>query len=894
MAKITLLINGTPADLPKGEALLLFNYQQQDLSAPAVVLNSYSREITLPPTDANNRIFGEFWRADKVTGAHDTFDPLARVPFALVTDAGVQLETGYVKLTSADRRNGYEVALYGGLGGFIYGLMYDEDGGKKTLASLDFGADLGFTINASLVAGFWDGTDARKDIINFAPMYNGIPENFAADKALIPVGDAKCTAVAGEHGKGGYALVDLGKEFTEWEVRDLRSYLQRPVINLYAVLQALRDQNNNGGFTFDDSDVNPGLGGIGLWMALPQLSEINFKDERTALTWLFAPAPFVGGGSYSTVLTPTPDSVAKISVEATFSAVLNVPGATGPVSLTGSAYNRANTVLFVQLYGLRSGVVVAGSDVLAIYGTGGSKDSPEKIAKKAGFVPLWGNRYVQRFQDPMTVASGQVTFDSFALSLEGTGIDALGIQVQFVTQDYLLDPHSEPGAPEYYYGPWTKTLAGLKVWEPNPVPGELPVEIGVGNGLDMALLAFSASADVAGRIRSGAFISQENLLGSTGSPADILLALCKTFGWVLAYDGDTRTVRLLNRDTFYTGEVVDLQERIDRSQPVKIRPNIIEARWLDFALAASSAYWAEQYKAKYGTEYGAQLVNTGSPFNGDTEEVLQDNPFQQAVGCLGYGRYYFVVKDGGALLPAPWLDNGLKYTLWDNITQEPSEHNIAPVSASVQLTSLTDLYCVDTYQRVGDGYDTFIRTQAHDGDRSGVDIAGALLYREGRLDEYTHLTDDSSDMLDATGGSPCWIPSLLEPGTDTPLEIPSFLPWAMEYCDVGLGALASLDMGEPKEIDVPSFYYKSQTTIYARRWEAFVADRYDIDARVCECYVDLRGLQVGQPLFGKFFAFDGAVWSLNKITDYCLDNPAPALCEFIRVKDTTAYTAGQR
>lgn len=896
MTKITLYINGTAADLPQGEALLLFNYQQEDLSNPAAVLNSYSRELTLPPTDRNNRIFGEFWRPDKVTGAFDSFDALARVPFSLVSSAGVQLESGYVKLTAADRKNGYDVTLYGGLGSFIYGLMYDESGEKKSLASLDYGTDLGFTINAATVAGFWDGTDARHDIINFAPMYNGLPKDFDASHALIPVGEAKCAAVAGESGKGGFSLVDLGKEFTEWEVRDLRSYLQRPVVNLFAVLQALTDANNNGGFTFDYSDVQT-VDGVAVykpWMALPLLSEIDFTTEDVSLVWTLPPTAIQSGGSLSNVLLPTPSTNATIAVDATLSIELNVPGATGPVFLRGK-YADEYSVLFVQLCGIRNGQIVAGSDVVTIYpsGTIKGKSSPAAIAKKIGYTPKWGNNFVEQRQDPMTVNAGVVTFDPVSLKLEGYGLDALLVHVQFAT--YNVNWYHDPIDPwnDYWERYWTKKLAGLHVWEPNADPDELPQPLAVTGGFVLSPQTFSATSSMPGRIRSGAAISQADLLGGTASPADILLGMCKTFGWVLAYDGDTSTVRLLNRDTFYTGEVVDLQDRIDRSQAVKIRPNIIEARWLNFALGESPASWAEQYAKKYGAQYGAQRVNTGSPFNGDTEDVLEGIPFQAPVGSMAYGRYFYIVQDGGTLVPAPWLDNGLKYTLWDNVTQEPSEHDVPAITSAVVLTSLTDLYCDDFYARVGDGYDTFARTQAQDGSRGGVDISGALLYKEGTISEYTHLTDDSSSMLDATGGSPCWVPCLSVPGTDAPMDIPSFLPWAMEYCDMGQGAIVALDMGEPKEVDVPTFYYKEGTTIYARRWAAFIADRYDADARVCECYVDFKGMQVGQPLFGKFFAFDGALWSLNKITDYCLDNPAPALCEFIRVHDTGAYTSGQ-
>ena len=55
-------------------------------------------------------------------------------------------------------------------------------------------------------------------------------------------------------------------------------------------------------------------------------------------------------------------------------------------------------------------------------------------------------------------------------------------------------------------------------------------------------------------------------------------------------------------------------------------------------------------------------------------------------------------------------------------------------------------------------------------------------------------------------------------------------------------------------------------------------------------WVDLRGMQVWNDLLRRFYAFDGAVWSLNRITDYSLTTFGPTKCEFVKVQDITNYT----
>ena len=158
---IELYINGARVDLD-ADALILFNYRFEDMSNPTIVKNSYSQTITLKSTDTNNRVFGAFYRSDRmVTGVQ--FDPKRKVPFQIFDD-GTLLESGYAKLEQVITKNGraheYRVGLFGGLGSFFYALSYDDNGNKRTLASLDFGRDIGFQINASTVWQAWNALQA--------------------------------------------------------------------------------------------------------------------------------------------------------------------------------------------------------------------------------------------------------------------------------------------------------------------------------------------------------------------------------------------------------------------------------------------------------------------------------------------------------------------------------------------------------------------------------------------------------------------------------------------------------------------------------------------------------------------------------------------------------------
>ena len=167
--KISLYIADNIVDLDD-DSFILFNYQMDDLSNPTIIKNSYSQQITLKGTPNNNKIFGHYFRTDKMianmggnTGAD--YNPSQKTPFTIYDEMGQILESGYVKLDSITRKGAdiqYKISLYGGLGSFFYALSYDANGNKRTLASLDYlgtsnpDSELTFEISADAVLNAWE------------------------------------------------------------------------------------------------------------------------------------------------------------------------------------------------------------------------------------------------------------------------------------------------------------------------------------------------------------------------------------------------------------------------------------------------------------------------------------------------------------------------------------------------------------------------------------------------------------------------------------------------------------------------------------------------------------------------------------------------------------------
>lgn len=286
---VQLYIAGQMVDLAD-DSWILYNWTREEMSNPTAVINSSSHQVTLPGTCRNNGVFGAAFRLDRRTlfGIRydgTEFDPTRKTPFMLYDGDGTVLESGYCRLDAVNthnRRHAYTVTLYGGLGSFFYALASKDDGTPRTLADLVWSdmdgedvTDFEVFPGAATVQDAWTflggGEPERKtwwNVLNFAPCYNGLPADFDASHAISShdaYGNVRWNY--GEEGddrvftyKAGLdcALLTFTNPRTEWELCDLRWYLQRPVVSVKAFIAAVCDPANNGGYevTLDPTFFN--------------------------------------------------------------------------------------------------------------------------------------------------------------------------------------------------------------------------------------------------------------------------------------------------------------------------------------------------------------------------------------------------------------------------------------------------------------------------------------------------------------------------------------------------------------------------------------------------------------------------------------------------------------
>ena len=944
--KIELYINGSLADIAT-DALVLMNYKQTDATAPAAVFNSWSQLVVLPRTSRNNAIFDHIFRADHVT-ASGKFNALTRTPFTIYDEQGEILESGYLKLTDFDDRQ-YNATLYGGLGGFLFGLMYNSDGSKRSLADLVYtpGGDeheFDFKITRDAVREAWrhlNGLEVHNvpwHYINFAPCYNGIPGNgFNSKRAFCPVAGiyGVTGSDSGYTSRRGHVMVDLENNVDEWAANDLRSYQQRPVLRFRRVIDAICNSVNNGGYTVNlDADFFKGTNPYyeQLWLTLPKIDGIQLPTESGSGTDVVtspdagAQPSYTETSIYDKALSGdwiNKGGNAKHTVSVTFKPTINMSDLNynrltsweRPDTPSGRIYWRLVAMYQLIAYD-GDGNIIGGSKVAAASCTTKCSDGAtpmESTITPANFVSKYNNALSTHWntftpawtpEDGDTYEAAMVNGAYFAnpqgstsfKTLRDSGGDELTVtlQVKDVAGMAALKLRTT------YLAVRSNGGVGTPYYQVDAV--QVPVYSSVSNGAYIDFVAFvsgniSYSYQISGTARSGAQMTKALLLGGTQTPADYLLSYLKMFGLYMTYNPATKAVGIMTRASFYNGGSVDLTERIDVTTR-KSQPFALTSRWYEWAAPVSGRF-ADYYRDVYNREYGMARVNTGFEFDASHNDVLKDCLFKGAAEVLHRNKYFVRVTQNGKAVPSPFLDGG-KYTLWNGAGEAKQLDVICP----------DDSATVEYVNQLFYGYDYRLLPKPEFCDKDGKALEGSdvlLLFDSSNGTGYYSrmtLTDDNGLMTLYNEGAPCYLLGqwtiaankkyTINDDADTSVKL--YMPRFRRFLTGGsapMTATHALDMAVASEIDQPQITVPADKAIYPRMWASYITDKMDVDTKVVTCKVDLRGLQVGQDLLRKFYYFDGCVWVLNQIKNYVVGGDDLTECEFIKVKDKTNYTNGQ-
>lgn len=948
-----------------GDPKILFNFKITELNNPTIIKNSWTKTVTIPSTPANDDIFNHFWNLERVNGGGVNFNPTLKTDFELYIN-NTLIQNGYCKLDSVKVSNHnvqYQVSLFGGLGDFFYNLSYaegDTTDVKKTLASLNFADGVGaepnldFIINKDTVNEAWEalmGTgqstpDDKWDVVNFAPVYNGIPEDFDAGKAVInnkgldslyfkvrASGDTDTPdyykpIINGVPNLSGYSLGELSEELTVDETRDLRSYLNRPVVNVYRTIQACCNPENNGGYQVKlDPHFfhvnNPYYYGHNAWVTLPMLRQMEVQGGQSEE---------VTGATITNInknVKTVNYNVSSLSEVNNLRMRMNVglnTTATGYTLYTYFNYSSdANTLNanIIRNYTINEGVclMLVGRDNS---GTIVAQSKESYCLSSYQYNPAVGGNLWNGFSVP-----GYPTPRAFRF-LQGKWVKKNGqwvwcdmnnnqVDIEFTFNNSTplssIELVVQIKAGEY----WVQKVLGQKGWQSYPDESDMMVwptqqvsdhsnrmETGIKTTYGYVAVPtynitdFYCVATDYEAFFSNTYIPKDRLLSTSYSPADFLISYCKMFGLYFyrnpsevaddTYSCPKGVIHIMDRNTFYTGEYVDLQSRIDRSKDINITPTMAGSKWYSFDLEHIDSEAGAAYKTTYGYNYGRQLINTNYNFDSNTTNIYDGNAFKAGVMVREKDKYFcgnYRSNPRSRNIVPNFALNGLKVTLFHPSSGELEtyEYDINPIG--VKSGDINDL----GLKR----YDSIPKLQCHTDDNSPADGDGVLLFYNGPQQTVKYwITDDIMEMETLNGGNPCWIMTAEETNANEqqiaiPITtIPRFTRDKINFGQQEGNIIHSWNFGHPQVTFVPNTYTTEGDSIYDKCWKAYISDLYDANNKKITAFVNLQGIPTNAWL-RRWYWFDNGVWRLNEIKEWNAADPSTTQCEFIKVMDVNNY-----
>lgn len=859
-------------------------YAHEDLHDPTVVKNSFSKTVTVDGTPTNNRIFGCFFDHTRVTAGGESmtgadFNPSRKVPFSLYRN-GECLETGYAKLDSVKRKGKrvqYQVTLYGGLGHFLYNLSYREDGEEMKLRDLEFPYDLDMVVNKNTVWDAWNHIDGVRpadplyEFINFAPCYNGIPDDFSADRVAINVENLpdgfKEGLTLSKDGYGtynGWIMGELNQDMDEWQMKDLRSYLQRPVIRFKNIVQACCDPKNNGGYqvVLDEgffNSRNPYWEQA--WMTLPLLTEVDIEENVDE-----------GGISLDAdtlMINELGDSIFKASVSFDLKSVVD---STASELSTGiyvmyqgnirpaAQYNRAFNVQLV-IYD-KDGNVVGGSPSYRLY-------TDVKDSNVFSFVP---------------------DYDSSVITKTGYFKKA-GSVYRFDGRSYTLTT----GAITYESGMYGKIILKTSVYHKYGTINYDDV-LFTSTGNSGVQLKASTSLGLFGEtltktLEKGFVVNKNTLLNSENTPAKYFLDYIKMFNLHIWKEGDADIIHVQTRGNYFTGEEYDLEDYVDRGDDVDITPLTYDVKWYNFSQDTGDALLAKDYADNHGLDYGMKKVDTNYNFDNSSKDLFGESVYKGAIMNRGMSKYYVdIYQDSySETRPMPaFLQAGVQTLLVNGEGETTDGDVITPNLGYDAVGWFTEKY-----------RDVMPKPSFVGKKNDGTDGANVLLFFDGKREMkdtdgkyiWFTLTDDIPELDVLNEGESCWIytSSPWDANGNTVALNVSHMPNFSRYITNSNGWVThSWDFGTPLSLYVPDYKIDDSSSVYTQYWQPYIRDRYDVNTRVVECRVYLRERVLGDWL-RRFYFWDGSWWMLNRITDYDPTYNGTTKCEFVRINDKNNY-----
>lgn len=627
----------------------------EDIQNPTSIINDYSKTITIPHTQNNDRLFGFLFNPDRLTAREGTtltgiyFDPYQKIAFRLEYNDSV-LMTGYLKVLTVSSK-GYECSLNGELGKIIQELQkitiipsinnkyyYNTDKYYKEILNKEL-IKKSFTTASNFLYDLKEKTETGYECTDFMtfimnPYWNNNMDtesvfNLSLNKS-IEIKDLLLTFNPDIESKTGLNASDIVKLVTPLTFRSLLAQTQIgciPINNLFLILKnAAKDLLNIDIDLSDKFFSEKNLSYAKCCMLLNTVqSNGSFSFDEQTFNFTSNEEP------YNVKIYPSSDDIIYLKAVPDYSNLPTIP-IIETYTITGIDINDVNNI---EINGVQNNIEI-------IYKfTGGATGSHS-------------------------------SYDSFFLipnySITEKKYDPVKKTLMF-NLVYLIDYENEIGGRMKAFHS-DRILLGYYMNIKNTIGNNITIKEN-GNLLNWDkgnLLSALSKYTSTNLLTTTPEVSLYTFWDNRYTLFDVILSFCKMFKLLFIYKNNS--LKIMPAQTYFSKyTTVDFSNKIDKTKDYIIQPVSFDKKYINFVADNENAYINTEYKKAYGVSYGAKKLITNYNFNDETKTF---NFFPLKIGVTEQLTYITLTN---------LVNNNISYT------SNPGEVNISSCDKNNNYTS---------------------------------------------------------------------------------------------------------------------------------------------------------------------------------------------------------------
>lgn len=388
-------------------------------------------------------------------------------------------------------------------------------------------------------------------------------------------------------------------------------------------------------------------------------------------------------------------------------------------------------------------------------------------------------------------------------------------------------------------------------------------------------------------------VNKFGLFMNTESPYTYLISLSKMFNWKFEANQFDDEIKIYSNNNYYKNEVVNINDNIDMSN-YTIDPTVAESNNYNFNLELVETYPADIWKKTNKADYGKTVFNTGFQFEDEPKEMFDDVIFKNTVPYQQRSVFFNEGASSGGNYQTPSMGKRVTLTLWKTYpnydkdsTQELTLKG-ALSAGKVSQNVLSNSLLLGFFDKENAHVDPTNTLVFYDDDLT-VDIGG-----DGNVRSASVQVSDNFPSINSMNGNNCYYWSYISEDTiqtdadngisGVPAYYEEFPPVFRSYFPDGDTLYFGTMKGEQNE---PMYKkYVNRVDLYNLCWKSYISDMYNKNNKIVTIKVKLTDLPIDA--MKKFYTFNNAVWVINKITDYNIDDYFTKV-EFIQVQNKNNY-----